>query len=224
MNVIDGYLTELGRTLSGPASAKTDLLAEARDGLRDAADAYREGGWSRADAERRAIEEFGSIGEVAADYQAELAMHDGVRTLWKLIVGVPMMQLAWDFARIVSFGDWTRLTTPSPGWYTLIARATHGVVFLIPVFGLLALLATRWLSRRLDGRRLARISAVSIAVAVGLNLASLGLIIAANGIVDASRLFLTIPCGLLLIAWIGVSARLAVLARRTWDHSTAALA
>lgn len=214
--MIDEYLGDLDRRLHGCGRLKADLLAEARDGLTDAADAYRAGGWSDEDAERRAIADFGPAAVVARDYQAELGMLSGVRTLWKLVIGVPAMQIAWDYARILTFGDWTKLSTPTPEWYLVVARASHGAVFLVPVIGLLALIGTRWLSRRVDGVRLSRICGALLAFAVGVNLASLGLLIGATGIVDVSRLFLSVPCVLLLVAWMLLSLRLVVLARRSW--------
>ncbi len=216
MSVIDGYLGELDRRLAGCASFKADLLEEARDGLYDAADAYRAGGWSDDEAERRAVAEFGPVGVVARGYQAELGMLSGVRTLWKLVIGVPLMQVSWDYARILTFGAWTKLSTPTPDWYHLITRAAHGAVFVVPVIGLVALICTRWLSRYLDGLRLARICGVLIAGAVGVNLASVALLIGSTGVVDVSRLFLSVPCVLLMVAWVLLSVRLVVLARRSW--------
>ncbi|MEV7091354.1 permease prefix domain 1-containing protein [Amycolatopsis sp. NPDC051045] len=214
--MIDEYLGDLDRRLRGCGRFKADLLAEARDGLTDAADAYRAGGWSDEDAERRAVADFGPAAVVARDYQAELGMLSGVRTLWKLVLGVPAMQIAWDYARILTFGEWTKLPTPTPEWYKVVAHATHGAVFLVPVIGVLALLGIRWLSRRLDGTGLARFCGILIALAVGVNLASVGLLIGATGVVDVSRLFLSVPCALLMIAWVLLSLRLVVLARRSW--------
>ncbi|ADJ42873.1 hypothetical protein AMES_1051 [Amycolatopsis mediterranei S699] len=214
--MIDAYLGELDRRLHGCGRFKADLLEEARDGLHDAADAYRAGGWSEEDAQRRAVADFGPAAVVARDYQAELGMLSGVRTLWKLVLGVPAMQIAWDYARILTFGEWTKLSTPTPEWYKVIAHATHGAVFVVPVIGLIALLGTRWLSRRLDAVRLARFCGGLIALAVGINLASVGLVIGSTGFVDVSRLFLSVPCVLLMIAWVLLSIRLVVLARRSW--------
>jgi len=214
--MIDTYLGELDRRLHGCGRFKADLLEEARDGLHDAADAYRAGGWDDVEAERRAVADFGPAAVVARDYQAELGMLSGVRTLWKLVLGVPAMQIAWDYARILTFGEWTKLSTPSPEWYMVITRVSHGAVFLVPVVGLLALLGIRWLSRRLDGTGLARFCGILIALAVGLNIGSIGLLIAATGVVDVSRLFLSVPCALLMLAWVALSIRLVVLARRSW--------
>ena len=214
--MIDEYLGELDRRLHGCGRFKADLLEEARDGLHDAADAYRAGGWSDEDAQRRAVADFGPAAVVARDYQAELGMLSGVRTLWKLVLGVPAMQIAWDYARILTFGEWTRLSTPTPEWYRVIAHATHGAVFVVPVIGVIALLGIRWLSRRLDAVRLARFCGALIALAVGINLASVGLVIGSTGLVDVSRLFLSVPCVLLMLAWVLLSVRLVVLARRSW--------
>lgn len=214
--MIEGYLAELDERLHGCGRLKADLLEEARDGLHDAADAYRAGGWDDEEAERRAVADFGPAAVVARDYQAELGMLSGVRTLWKLVLGVPAMQILWDYARILTFGDWTKLSTPTPEWYKVVAHASHGAVFVVPVIGVLALLGTRWLSRRLDGVRLSRLCGGLIAFAVGVNLASVGLLIGATGVVDVSRLFLSVPCVLLMLAWVALSIRLVVLARRSW--------
>jgi len=152
--MIDEYLGDLDRRLHGCGRFKADLLEEARDGLHDAADAYRAGGWSDDDAERRAVADFGPAAVVARDYQAELGMLSGVRTLWKLVLGVPAMQIAWDYARILTFGEWTKLSTPTPGALVRELAAAHGAVFVVPVIGLLALLgklsdsALRQLERR----------------------------------------------------------------------------
>jgi hypothetical protein len=216
--MIDEYLGELDRRLHGCGRFKADLLEEARDGLHDAADAYRAGGWNDEEAERRAVADFGPAAVVAHDYQAELGMLSGVRTLWKLVIGVPAMQILWDYARILTFGEWTKLPTPSPAWYMVIMRVSHGAVFVVPVIGVLALLGTRWLSRRLDGVRLSRFCGALIALAVGINLASVGLLIGVTGVVDVSRLFLSVPCALLMLAWVALSVRLVVLARRSWGR------
>ncbi|KZB82620.1 hypothetical protein AVL48_10595 [Amycolatopsis regifaucium] len=214
--MIEAYLGDLRARLDGPASAKRDLLREARDGLNDAADAYREGGWSEQEAQRRAVDDFGPVHLIAQGYQTELGMHSGTRTLWKLILGVPLMQLAWDFARKWTFGDWSQFTTPTPAWYKYIAQFTHGSVFLVPVLGVFALVCMRWLSRRMDGVRLVRTAGVLIGEAVGLNLLSVALLVFATGFIDASRLFLSVPCGILMIVWVVLSVRLALLARRSW--------
>ncbi|MER5320950.1 permease prefix domain 1-containing protein [Streptosporangium roseum] len=72
-SVIDDFVDRLCRMLKGPSHAKRDLLAEARDGLVDAAEALERRGFGRVEAERRAVREFGLLGEIAHGYQRELS-------------------------------------------------------------------------------------------------------------------------------------------------------
>jgi hypothetical protein len=70
---VEDRLRELDVRLRGPARLKSDLLTEVRHALLDAVEAYREEGLPAAEAERRAVAEFGSPGQLAPAYQAELA-------------------------------------------------------------------------------------------------------------------------------------------------------
>ncbi|MGN9843593.1 permease prefix domain 1-containing protein [Nonomuraea sp. H19] len=72
--VIDDYVKHLSRTLKGPPRPKRDFLTEARDSLLDAADALEKGGLRRVEAERVAVREFGTVGELASGYQRELSL------------------------------------------------------------------------------------------------------------------------------------------------------
>src|SRR2546423_3440561 len=79
MRAVENYLAELDRSLYGPVRKKSDLLAEARDSLTDAVEAYRGAGC--ADPELRAVAEFGDVRLIAQDYQAELGVAAGVHAL-----------------------------------------------------------------------------------------------------------------------------------------------
>jgi hypothetical protein len=70
-SAVEEHVRRLDRALSGPRRLKADLLREVRHGLADAAEAYEADG--HADPERRAVEEFGPVREVAPAYQTELA-------------------------------------------------------------------------------------------------------------------------------------------------------
>ncbi|MGC4852079.1 permease prefix domain 1-containing protein [Micromonospora sp. DT4] len=72
--LVDEHLRELESRLQGPARLKSDLLTEARHDLLDAVDAYRESGLPPAEAQRRAVAEFGSPAQVLPSWQAELAV------------------------------------------------------------------------------------------------------------------------------------------------------
>jgi hypothetical protein len=65
--MIEDVLAELRSRLAW-APGRADLLAEVRDGLTDAADWYRRAGWSAAQAETRAVADFGDLQPVVAAY------------------------------------------------------------------------------------------------------------------------------------------------------------
>ncbi|MEX3105992.1 MULTISPECIES: permease prefix domain 1-containing protein [unclassified Streptomyces] len=89
--MIEHYVAELDRALRGPRAVKADMLAEARDGLADAAEAYEESGLDRASAEACAVADFGPVERIAPEFQTELALAQGRRTAL-LICGVLLAQ------------------------------------------------------------------------------------------------------------------------------------
>ncbi|MEV7795252.1 permease prefix domain 1-containing protein [Streptomyces sp. NPDC087512] len=93
--MIDRYVAELDQALRGPRRVKADMLAEARDGLFDAAEAYEESGLDRASAERRAVADFGSVDTIAPEYQTELALAQGRRTALLICVVLTVQPVAW---------------------------------------------------------------------------------------------------------------------------------
>ncbi|MBB5855167.1 permease prefix domain 1-containing protein [Amycolatopsis umgeniensis] len=213
MTAIQAYIDDLDRRLSGSAGAKADLLTEARDGLHDAAEAYREGGIDGADAERRAVADFGPADLIAREYQAELGLRRDIRVLWELIVGVPMLILAWDLARVLSSGDWTRLGHP-PSWYYRAIGAADILAALSPMVAVGGVIVARLLSRRREGPSIARVVSWSLAGAVGLNLLAVTMYGGATGFLEPARLIVSVPCAVLSATWILFSMRLTVAARR----------
>ncbi len=103
MSMIDTYLVDLGGRLRGPRAVKADLLAEARGGLIDATEAYKDCGFDDARAERQAIVDFGDVHEVASEYQTELAVSQARRTGLLISVVLTMQPLAWKL--LVSIVD-----------------------------------------------------------------------------------------------------------------------
>ena len=86
-DLIERYVTDLGSRLQGSKKQVRDLLTETRDSLADATEAHLDRGLSERDAQKRAVEEFGPVREIANEYQAELAVAYGTRTLiWLAIV------------------------------------------------------------------------------------------------------------------------------------------
>jgi hypothetical protein len=150
--VIDAYIGELRRRLHGPRRATADLVTEARDGLVDAAAGYESMGLCRRDAERRAVDEFGDVREIAAEFQAELGVAQTRRTaaLVLAIIGAQsaLTEVAWR--SLAARGTpWQ----PSPA-YALLANAVDVTGYVTIAAALLTVVAcgigTRWL--RIDGR------------------------------------------------------------------------
>ncbi len=95
MESIELYLAELDQALRGPRHAKADLLAEARDSLRDAQASYMDSGLAAGPAGRRAVADFGEIPLVAAGFQAELSRVQARRTALWLVLAVAGQPLVW---------------------------------------------------------------------------------------------------------------------------------
>ncbi|TDO67369.1 hypothetical protein EV651_103281 [Kribbella sp. VKM Ac-2571] len=92
---IDEYLAALSKELWGPRRRKADLLAEARDHLTDATEAFEADGLDRYDAEKHAVAEFGTLEEVAPGYRAELAVSQGRLTAMLLFASLIVQPLIW---------------------------------------------------------------------------------------------------------------------------------
>jgi len=93
VTAIDSYVSELDRRLHGPRRRKADMIVEVRDGLHDAAEAVQADSpeVDPAEAERRAVAEFGPLRMVAPEFQAELAVAQAWRTAWVFAVALPLV-------------------------------------------------------------------------------------------------------------------------------------
>ncbi|WP_283133266.1 permease prefix domain 1-containing protein [Rhizohabitans arisaemae] len=154
-NRIDDYVDLLDRTLKGTGRARRDLLAEVRDSLEDAAEAYRAKGFDRDRAERHAIEDFGRLDEVAPGLQEELAVGQGRRTAALLFLALPATVLMWALIG-QNFSPAGPQPTP-PWWFTPVARFVDGAQLLVGVFGAMGMYAFgRGLRRIRRTRRITR--------------------------------------------------------------------
>ncbi|WP_370020864.1 permease prefix domain 1-containing protein [Planotetraspora sp. GP83] len=151
---IDDYVARLRRAVSGPLRAKRDLLAEARDSLLDAAEAYESSGCGRAEAERLAVEDFGPVAEIAPGYQEALAVSQGRRTAALLFLSVPLTALMWSVIWKIFPEPPSALTTPKPGWFEPLARVVDYSQLAIGVLGGAALVALGRGLRRIRRPRL----------------------------------------------------------------------
>ncbi|GAB3827220.1 permease prefix domain 1-containing protein [Kribbella italica] len=93
---VDVYMADLSSALSGPRRRRADLMAEARDSLEDATEAYEAGGLQRVDAERSAVDDFGDLAEVVPGYRAELGIAQSRRTALLLFLVMIAQPLVWQ--------------------------------------------------------------------------------------------------------------------------------
>lgn len=90
------YLARLDAALVGPARTRRSLVQEAADHLDDATAALVAVGYDEDAAARRAVEEFGSVREVASAFQTTLAVASSRRTSWLLLVVLGYQPFLWD--------------------------------------------------------------------------------------------------------------------------------
>ncbi|MFF5112110.1 permease prefix domain 1-containing protein [Streptosporangium sp. NPDC000509] len=157
--VIEDYVTGLSRTLRGPRRPKLDMIAEARDSLLDTAEALEGEGLRREEAERAAVEEFGTIREIAPGYQEELSNSAGRRLAALLFVTVPLTTVMWSV--IWKIFPAAPAYETMPDWFVPVARGVDLLQMLTGVIGGVALFA---LGRGL--RRIRRPRLVTRALAV----------------------------------------------------------
>lgn len=123
---IEEYVRALTAALPRPARTRASLVGEARDGLVDAATAYRSAGYPRQRAEELAVADFGTVRELAGEYRAELALSQGRRTL--LLTAAVQLNV-WLFSEVSwRLGEhrlWSG-ATPSDG-YRMLARAVDAL-------------------------------------------------------------------------------------------------
>lgn len=93
---VDEYLAALSKSLAGPRRRKADLLAEARDHLTDATEAFEADGLDREQAEREAVADFGELSEVVPGYRAELAVSQSRRTAMLLFLVLIAQPIVWQ--------------------------------------------------------------------------------------------------------------------------------
>ncbi len=196
-HVLDSYLAEVTAGLSGPARARTEIVAELRAGLLDAVDAYRRAGLAAADAARLAIGEFGDPRVVAGGFRPELAARIARRTALTLVTTGPLLGVLWVAAaaasdigiRQVTPWQWANSPPVTPVAFPLAAAAAVVTIWA----ALLTIAATGRLSRWLPDRP--RLAPTAAAIA-GLGTVAADLIVfalLASQLAAASRTLEPIP-------------------------------
>lgn len=162
----------LSAELRGPRRARSDLIAEVRDGLYDAADAYRDLGLSDEVAERRSLADFGDLRQVAGRMQAELTARHARRTALAMAVAFPGLVVLWDGLWLM-FAPATA-TPPSHGIAHVVISSLIDVIALLTAVTALAGVVVLRLGARTQARadRLASIVGRLCLTGISLTLAA----------------------------------------------------
>lgn len=93
---IAAHVAALERALRGPRRTRQSMVEEAGAGLRDAAAAYQRGGLAPEQAAECAVRDFGSVPEVAPQFQDELTAQQARATAVMFALVFPAMLFGWD--------------------------------------------------------------------------------------------------------------------------------
>ncbi len=155
------YVVALGRALHGPRRTRRSMVAEAREGLVDAAEAYRAGGVAPDHAAALAVRDFGTVPEVAPSYQDELTARQGRWSAVLFALTFPAMLLGWDL--LWQSGAVRREPRATPELVRVLA-VVQDVLTVVVAVAALALLVTTF--RRTVSPRLLT-NAIGLTGAVG---------------------------------------------------------
>ncbi|MDG4793369.1 permease prefix domain 1-containing protein [Micromonospora sp. WMMD1082] len=216
--LVEEHLRQLAGRLRGPRRLRADLMTEARHGLLDAVEAYRDSGLPAREASRQAVAEFGTPDQLAPAYQAELA----VAALRGLSLRVGAFAAAASVAGDLTWrgSTWSAGPRPPDG-YLLLSQSVEWIwagAFLLGLAGLLLVTATaRSASPALTG--LARTVGTALTGAAVLGaLAGAGLFTWSFLLWDAALTWPPMVIGMVAATaahvWVGRAARVWLLATR----------
>lgn len=135
---VDDYLASLSRELRGPRRRKADLLAEARDHLTDATEAFEADGHERYDAEREAVADFGEFADVVPGYRAELAISQSRRTAMMLLFALLIQPVVWQGGAWI----WTQEPESASALNDLLQTVVRAVGTVVIAGAVLAVIGT----------------------------------------------------------------------------------
>ncbi|WP_460714270.1 permease prefix domain 1-containing protein [Nocardioides dilutus] len=175
------YLARLDAALVGPGRTRRSLVQEAADHLDDATEALVRAGHDEDAAARRAVEDFGTVAEVAASFQTTLAVAASRRTAWLLLVVLGFQPFLWDSG--LDLASDTQAERPDfwlVGVLDEVIEIGGGLTLLGAALALVATgIGNRWWSA---GRFTARLTGrVALAAAVFVPLTCVVMTLAAGG-------------------------------------------
>lgn len=136
---ITSHVAALERVLQGPRRTRQGMIAEARAGMLDAADAYLAGGVPPEQAAVNAVRDFGSVGEVAPSFQEELTARQGRRAAVLFAVVFPAMLLGWD---LLWSSGLVRRGPAATELVVVLARLLDGMTVVVALAAVALLAAT----------------------------------------------------------------------------------
>lgn len=144
---IEEHVAALAAALHGPARVKERMLAEARDALTDAAADIADGGSpdgrGAERAARQAVDDFGSVEDIAPAFQRELTIAQARQTARVVALTVPFLIVCWYLTAIVGHG-------PQLSHFSqVLAAHVGGVAAAAALLAGVSLAATGALARRL---------------------------------------------------------------------------
>ena len=160
---ITAHISALELVLRGPRRTLRGMIAEARAGLRDAEAAYRDGGYPAEQAAMRAVRDFGTVGEIAPEFQDELTARQGRWSALLYAVVFPGMMLAWDAFWSVG---WTHEAAGPANQAVRVLSRIEDVTTVVVAVAALALLAASF-RRSVPAHRLTRTIGITGAVGSG---------------------------------------------------------
>ncbi|GAA0575113.1 permease prefix domain 1-containing protein [Kribbella sandramycini] len=165
---VDEYLHGLRKALPGPRRKKADLLAEARDHLIDATEAFEADGLDRDDAERAAVADFGDLSDVAPAYRQELSVAHSRQTAALLFVVMIVQPLVWQ-PGVWSWNEDVGGPTELSVFLEIVVRLIGSLSIVGAVIAVLATgFGQRFAVVRRHGARLTALLAIGSAIVVSL--------------------------------------------------------
>ncbi len=178
VSTAEAYVAALDQSLVGPRRVRRGLVQEARDHLDDASTSLSDAGYDRAEAERIAVADFGSLDQIVPAFQTTLAVAASRRTAWMLFAVLAIQPFLWD-------GPLGPDNGPPPDGlaFAILDHAVEWGGGAMIVAALALLVATgvgnRWFAA---GRGIARLTAItSLVCAVSIKFLALGMVLLSSG-------------------------------------------
>jgi hypothetical protein len=137
---IAAHVAALDSALRGPRRTRRSMVAEVRAGLHDAAAGYEDSGYHPGQARALAVRDFGTVDELAPEFQYELTARQGRRSALLFALVFPGMMLAWDL--FWSFGATRNAAGPANRAVSVLSVVEDATTLVIGAIALALLVHT----------------------------------------------------------------------------------